>query len=140
MTKSGSHCKGKSQKFRKRSSNIDFNHLFSRIERFWAFPKKNFFGSFKKFKNRTSPKIKIKWVPDFSRIWNFQGMFLTILSTISKSFRKILGQKIYQKKFKVSKCTLWAHGEKCHILTRFFLDLKFSGMVPLIIIYHFWEF
>ena len=34
MTKSGSHCKGKSQKFRKMSSNIDFNHLFSRIEGF----------------------------------------------------------------------------------------------------------
>ena len=59
MTKSGSQCKGKSQKFRKRSSNIDFNHLFSRIERFWAFPKKIFLDHSKIFKNRTSPQKKI---------------------------------------------------------------------------------
>ena len=39
---------------------------------------------------------------DFFWTLNFQGLFFTILSTISESFRKIKFQKIWQKNFKVS--------------------------------------
>ena len=37
--------------------------------------------------------------PDFSRTWNFQGLFLAILSTISESFSKIV-RLVFEKSSK----------------------------------------
>ena len=56
------HCKASDiQKSQKKVPDFGFNHLFSRIGPFWViWSKKNFsiFGSFKNFKNRTSPRKK----------------------------------------------------------------------------------
>ena len=40
----------------------------------------------------------------------------------------------------MSKSKLWAHGENFNFWKKKFPDLKFSGIVPSNIIYHFWEF
>ena len=41
----------------------------------------------------------VSFEPDFSRTWNFQGLFLAILSTISESFSKIV-RLVFEKSSK----------------------------------------
>ena len=86
MTKSGTKLLG-DKKWK--VSDFGLNHLFSRIGPFWVIWSKKKFGSFKNYKNRTSPNKRKKLLNDFSRTWNFHGWFLTLYSTISEGFRKI---------------------------------------------------
>ena len=66
--------------------------------------KKIFFKISKCQNSNYGPTVKIlSFEKKNSQTWNFQGLFLAILSTISESFINIWGQKIYQKNFKVLK-------------------------------------
>ena len=63
MTKSGSLCKGKSQKFRKMSSNIDLNIYFRELDDSKHFQNKNLDHT--KF-SKTEPHLESKkMVPEF---------------------------------------------------------------------------
>ena len=103
MTKSGSLVTNVKEKEMK----ISKNHLFSRIGPFWVIwsnnkkISKNFDGSsnmaiFGRYGSTT--KI-VYFEPDFSRTWNFQELFLAILSTISESFSKIV-RLVFEKSSK----------------------------------------
>ena len=69
------------------------------------------------FQKRSLTAIFITFEPDFSRTWNFQGLFLTILSTISEVFETFYRQLIEK----------WSKNhQKIHIFeiiewTRFFI-------------------
>ena len=53
-------------------------------------------------------------------------------------------KKIFEKFWRIIQYghfrPLWLRGENCIFWTGFFPDLKFSGIVPSNIIYHFWKF
>ena len=78
--------------------------------------------------------------PDFFWTWNFQGWFLSLLSTIFESFSKIVSVVLNYQNLRYHFWQLWLPGEIFNFWRRIFLDLKFSGIVPSNIIYHFWEF
>ena len=53
-------------------------HELDHSEWFKAIKKFSIFGSFKNFKNRTSPKISKKYVKKFFWTWKHSGMFLAL--------------------------------------------------------------
>ena len=105
VEKSGSLVTNVKGKKRKSLKTIYFHEL-DHSEWFGAY----FFFEFwiiQKFQKPNLTSIKKKWVPEFFWTWNFQGMFLTLYSTISESLKKILRQKIYQKNFLMIKNTVF---------------------------------
>ena len=77
----------------RKKTKISKNHLFSRIGPFWViWSKKNFFDFWiiQKFQKPSLTAKIVSFDPEFSWTWNFQGLFLTILSTIPEDFGKIV--------------------------------------------------
>ena len=60
----------------------------------------------------------ISWEPDFSRTWNFQGWFLTLLSTISEVLDEFLSVVLFKK---ISRYRIYQFFEKIS-QTRFFFE------------------
>ena len=60
----------------------------------------------------------ISWEPDFSRTWNFQGWFLTLLSTISEVLDEFLSVVLFKK---ILRCRIYQFFEKIS-QTRFFFE------------------
>ena len=134
MTKSGTLVPKGKAKF----SNFGFNQFFSRIEPFWVILSKKIFFE----------KMVEKWLKSGSLVTTMkeknrksQKPFIftnwTILSDLEQKkffdkFRWIIQYGHFRP--------LWLHDENCIFWTGFFPDLKFSGIVPSNIIYHFWKF